>query len=140
MVNTARDKRGTVALIGPFAKWTFPRTGPLSEACTAFWRELAITTSSTSSTVNGTFQELDPSAGFAHGGPISVARLYGRYLGMITHHLSHSLLLILFLFLVLLCLVRYLASIISRRNITLLVPAILDHVVYINVNDITSQS
>jgi len=32
-------------LIGPFAKWTFPRTGPLPEAYTAFWRELAITSS-----------------------------------------------------------------------------------------------
>ena len=67
-------------LIGPFAKWTFPRTGPLPEAYTAFWRELAIT-SSTSSTVKGTFQELDPSAGFAHGGPISVARLYQSFCG-----------------------------------------------------------
>jgi hypothetical protein len=33
-------------------KWTFPVSGPPSEACTAFWRELSITRS-TSSTVNG---------------------------------------------------------------------------------------
>jgi hypothetical protein len=75
-------------LIWPFAKWTFPRTGPLLEACTAFRWELAIT-GSTSSTVNRTFQELDPSAGFAHRDPNSVARLYRKF-SQITGTLLHK--------------------------------------------------